>query len=362
MSPDCTQTSLYAPAGNVCGAETACDYPPACAGDSFDCPAQGRYKGEGTLCGDKCEGYHCSHDQCIAGTHIDCSGNPCINDTCDQATGKCLPKPLGTACTDTDGRAGTCIFLPAWPPSHSPECRCTQTTCAAQGKNCGTISDGCGGILDCGACAGGNTCTNNVCTCVPTTCAAQGKNCGTISNGCGSQLNCGSCVSPQTCGGGGTTNVCGCTPTTCAAHGSNCGTIPNGCGSTLSCGTCPGLVNSCDISVTYPLCNGNWPSVATVYPTSINRLAPVAATINGDDYWTQQTPTGCTAGPSKVYIQKSGSSAVAVTIQSWSNTGIVFTIPTGLPAGSYTVYVDRCNPYSIKTRSVGNQSISLNLY
>src|SRR5262249_24284838 len=33
--------------------------------------------------------------------------------------------------------------------------------------------------------------------CTPTTCAAQGKNCGTISNGCGGSLTCGSCTSPQ---------------------------------------------------------------------------------------------------------------------------------------------------------------------
>jgi hypothetical protein len=32
--------------------------------------------------------------------------------------------------------------------------RCRRTTCAAQGASCGTISDGCGGTLDCGACAG----------------------------------------------------------------------------------------------------------------------------------------------------------------------------------------------------------------
>jgi hypothetical protein len=361
MSPDCTQTSLYKSAGVVCGAADACNNPPTCEGNLFDCPNNGTPMQQGTPCGDLCQGYHCSHGSCIAGTPVDCSsGNTCINDTCDQATGACLPKPEGTACTASGGYSGTCHTNLAMGPV--PYCRCTQTTCAAQGKNCGTIPDGCGGNLNCGACAGGNTCTNNVCACVPTTCAAQGKNCGTISNGCGSQLNCGSCVSPQTCGGGGNANVCGCTPTTCAAHGSNCGTIPNGCGSTLSCGTCLGLINSCDISVTYPLCNGNWPSVATVNPASINRLAPVAATITGDDYWTQQTPTGCTAGPSKVYIQKSGSSAVSVTIQSWSNTSIVFTIPAGLPAGSYTVYVDRCNPYSTKTRSVGNKSISLNLY
>lgn len=74
--------------------------------------------------------------------------------------------------------------------------------------------------------------------CTPTTCAAQGKNCGTIPDGCNHTLNCGTCTSPQSCGGGGVANVCGCTPTTCAAQGKNCGSIPNGCGGTLSCGTC----------------------------------------------------------------------------------------------------------------------------
>jgi len=46
-------------------------------------------------------------------------------------------------------------------------------------------------------------------TCTSTTCAALGKNCGTISDGCGGTLTCGSCTSPQTCGGGGVANICG---------------------------------------------------------------------------------------------------------------------------------------------------------
>lgn len=45
--------------------------------------------------------------------------------------------------------------------------------------------------------------------CTPTTCAAQGKNCGSISDGCGGTLACGSCISPQTCGASGVPNVCG---------------------------------------------------------------------------------------------------------------------------------------------------------
>jgi len=44
--------------------------------------------------------------------------------------------------------------------------------------------------------------------CTPTTCAAQGKNCGTIPDGCGGTLTCGVCTAPQTCGGAAVANVC----------------------------------------------------------------------------------------------------------------------------------------------------------
>ena len=41
---------------------------------------------------------------------------------------------------------------------------CTPTTCAAQGKSCGTIPDGCGGTLNCGGCGSGQTCITHLCT------------------------------------------------------------------------------------------------------------------------------------------------------------------------------------------------------
>jgi hypothetical protein len=48
--------------------------------------------------------------------------------------------------------------------------------------------------------------------CVATTCAAAGKNCGSLADGCGKTLNCGSCtVAGQSCGGSGIPNVCGVT-------------------------------------------------------------------------------------------------------------------------------------------------------
>jgi hypothetical protein len=45
--------------------------------------------------------------------------------------------------------------------------------------------------------------------CTPTTCAAQQIACGPLSDGCGGMLECGTCAAPQTCGGGGQPGVCG---------------------------------------------------------------------------------------------------------------------------------------------------------
>jgi len=82
-------------------------------------------------------------------------------------------------------------------------------TCAAcapncSGKACG--SDGCGG--SCGACASGKTCTNGACVssgCTPDSCSSLGRNCGSVSDGCGATINCGSCSSDKACNNG----VCG---------------------------------------------------------------------------------------------------------------------------------------------------------
>lgn len=52
--------------------------------------------------------------------------------------------------------------------------------------------------------------------CTPTSCAFQGKNCGTIADGCGGTLECGTCAAPETCGGAGPPNVCGTPSATCA--------------------------------------------------------------------------------------------------------------------------------------------------
>jgi hypothetical protein len=49
----------------------------------------------------------------------------------------------------------------------------------------------------------------DACSCTPTTCAAQGANCDSIPDGCGGTLDCGTCTLPETCGGAGIPNRCG---------------------------------------------------------------------------------------------------------------------------------------------------------
>jgi len=96
---------------------------------------------------------------------------------------------------------------------------CTPATCQSAGKDCGSMPDGCGQAIACGACSGGQTCGGggvaNVCaagSCTPTTCAAMGKDCGLVSDGCGDVLSCGACAAPKSCSAGGTANVCGVWP------------------------------------------------------------------------------------------------------------------------------------------------------
>jgi hypothetical protein len=40
---------------------------------------------------------------------------------------------------------------------------CNPTTCGAQNVQCGAASNGCGGVLDCGACSPGFLCRQGTC-------------------------------------------------------------------------------------------------------------------------------------------------------------------------------------------------------
>ena len=83
-------------------------------------------------------------------------------------------------------------------------------------------------------------CQANHTCCKKTTCEAEGKSCGTISDGCGGMLTCGNlgmCPDPahQVCLGNGTC----CNPITCDKHCGYAG--PDGCGAFVSCPACPAM-------------------------------------------------------------------------------------------------------------------------
>jgi hypothetical protein len=133
---------------------------------------------------------------------------------------------------------------------------CVPKTCSDLNAECGTESDGCGAILDCGGCTASGTCADNICNCTPTSCAAEGKNCGQLPDGCGGTLDCGACIAGQVCGGAGTPNVCAagdagsCTPKSCQDQGKQCGIISDLCGATLDCGGCLEMNHVCTLTNT----------------------------------------------------------------------------------------------------------------
>jgi hypothetical protein len=93
------------------------------------------------------------------------------------------------------------LLAPGAEPVVATPTACVPTTCAAQGKTCGTISDGCGGTLSCGACG------------YPYTCSAAGR-C-EVPAGCNLQPCYGGASVASTC--------CGAGQVTCAnGHGCTC--------------------------------------------------------------------------------------------------------------------------------------------
>lgn len=63
-------------------------------------------------------------------------------------------------------------------------CRCAPSSCSAQGATCGVVLDGCGGVIDCGACSGTVACSAGTC---------PAGACGLVADGCGSVLTCMPC-------------------------------------------------------------------------------------------------------------------------------------------------------------------------
>jgi len=142
-------------------------------------------------------------------------GGTCTPQTCQSQNITC--GPAGDGCGNEIASCGTCT-----PPDTCggggipgqcgfPEAgTCQPETCAQQNIFCGPAGDGCGGqIASCGTCTPPQTCggsgTAGLCgtldagACTPKSCAAQGIQCGTASDGCGNVLQCPNCPSGQTC-------------------------------------------------------------------------------------------------------------------------------------------------------------------
>lgn len=129
---------------------------------------------------------------------------------------------------------------------------------AKKGVQCGIITNGCGGTVNCDSvpgfgCVDGESCgvrgIANRCDKkqLPDECKALGRNCGEITSACtGLTVKCGECAPGQVCNSNG---VCGtpCAAKTCADFAAfECGTFEDGCGSTVTCGSCPSGI--CDDS------------------------------------------------------------------------------------------------------------------
>lgn len=235
--------------------------------------------------------------------------------TCKAKSCQDLGKSCGSVSTGC-GAVVDCGTCPA-PSSCGSDntCTCAPTTCQAAGKNCGNMPDGCGGTLHCGSCSASETCGGgpqgqaNVCGEGPCTtktdCAAEGKDCGIISDNCSDTLDCGTCTAPNVCGGSGTANVCGCTPTTCAALAKNCGNVGDSCGGTLSCGSC-GANETCSSA---NVCVSQTAPSVQVAPSSVQiqpaQTTSFAATVTGVTpttvTWSVQEPAGGTIDATSVY-------------------------------------------------------------
>jgi hypothetical protein len=215
--------------GSTCGTQTVdndtfscgtCDATGECVKE--EPPSPGWACCEPVTC--ESAGAHCGtiSDNCV-GT-LDC-GTCAAGARCDPATNQCVTGVAECKLNCSDGLeacedgspASEC--LPAYQQCLA-NCECVPTTCSAAGAQCGTISNGCTGTLDCGGCAAGYACDANQCECVPTGCNGR---CGIVSNGCGGTISCGSCNCTPSCSGKkcGASDGCG---GTCYGYCTNKGT------------------------------------------------------------------------------------------------------------------------------------------
>ncbi|MBW2734130.1 MAG: hypothetical protein JRH20_17210, partial [Deltaproteobacteria bacterium] len=218
-------------------------------------------------------GAECGLIKNSCGTRLDCGS--CVDGKeCDPDTNLCV-ECQNVSCQDLGYQCGL-AWLGCGPRSNTTDCgacgdgevcnealyvcepSCTAKTAQEicdeaallEGVECGFISDGCGGLVNCGACSAGEFCgiygVANRCDPVdiPDECRALGYDCGTISSACGGTISCGECEDNQSC----VEHKCNddCIPKTCddyvTTEGWDCGEdLDNGCGATIDCKCAKGV-------------------------------------------------------------------------------------------------------------------------
>jgi len=159
---DCNDNDACTISTNSCGESCSYDIITSCVNGDGCCPA-GCDRSNDSDCvntcgngileiGEVCDG-DCptSCDDGDACTINGVSGQP---DLCNVV---CTASPV-TSCVNGDG------CCPAGCTSaNDSDCACVPKTCAELGATCGSVSNGCGGTLNCGGCAGSATCQNSQC-------------------------------------------------------------------------------------------------------------------------------------------------------------------------------------------------------
>lgn len=229
------------------GAPPTCCQPLHCADviPGLDCALNPFRDGCGAsfFCG-CAQGDECKQNECVA---CDAGADPCAADAglCGATTDRC-GNAINCAdhCADSLGPLGTCYGGRC--------CERTKTVCATD--DCGFMSDGCGGFIDCtgNACQAGTCQLSGKCCTPSAACAAD--DCGFKSDGCGNYLDCGDACSGDT--------LClenRCRDSVCKLGGFECELAYNPAVDGYEyCGTCP-QGQGCFRHQCLPLCSAPGP-------------------------------------------------------------------------------------------------------